>query len=146
MHRMLARSLLLLAPWAWAGCAGYAEFIEDQVDFTPVAGTIESSGGPSGPWKMDVASCDSGMRDGFFGVTLSSQDGRHSVRLVKNPVGPMTVAVNVPGADGYLEVPCQAVVGSVVRTGTRINSIPVLKGDVRFVCQGLRGAATFTCS
>jgi hypothetical protein len=146
MHAPSVSWVVLLAACGGPGCASYGQFLEEQADFAPTAGTIESFGGPTGTWTIQVSDCDSGMRDGFYGVTLRAADSRHSVRLVRNPVGPMTLAVNVPGADEFLEVPCRAVVGSVQRTGTRINSVPVLKGDVRFVCEGLRGSATFTCS
>jgi hypothetical protein len=145
--RALLVSLCLgLSCAAW-GCAGYQEFIEDQADMPPTNGIAEASGGSVGTWSANLKSCTSGMREGFFGITLQSEDGLHLIRVVRNPVGPMTVAVNVPGAQGeFVAVPCRAVVGAVTGTGTRINGITVVTGDVRFSCTNLRGAARFRCS
>ena len=131
---------------ASAGCAGYQEFLEDQTDTVAIAGTVEASGDPAGVWSFPVEQCESGMREGFYGVTLMSEDRQRAVRIVRNPVGPMTVAVLVPGSsEEYVAVPCRAVVGSVRGTGTRINHIGVVVGEVRFSCTNLRGAARFTC-
>jgi len=131
---------------ACAGCAGYQEFLEDQTDTAATAGSVEASGDPAGIWTFPVTQCASGMREGFFGVTLQSEDGQHAVRIVRNPVGPMTVAVRAPGSnEEYVPVSCRAVVGSVRGTGTRINGIGVLVGEIRFACANLRGAARFTC-
>jgi len=144
MRKTLPGWLLLLALCTSPGCAAYGRFLDDQSDARTIAGTIESAGGPTGAWTFEVEDCDSGMREGFYGVTLFSKDRRRAVRVVRNPVGPMTIAVGA--GDEFVEVPCRAVVGAVNRTGTRINNIPVLTGEIRFSCSGLRGSATFTCS
>ncbi|MBI5536432.1 MAG: hypothetical protein HY898_27165 [Deltaproteobacteria bacterium] len=137
----------LVLPCTSSGCAGYQEFLEDQTDTAPTAGTIEASGAPAGVWTFPVGHCASGMREGFYGVTLMSEDKQHAVRIVRNPIGPMTVAFRAPGSnEEYVAVPCRAVVGSMRGTGTRINGVAVLSGDVRFSCENLRGAARFTCS
>lgn len=142
----LAATCIVL-PCASAGCAGYQEFLEDQTNTIPLVGTIEASGEPAGVWTFPVGHCASGMREGFFGVTLMSEDKLHAVRIVRNPVGPMTVAFRAAGeGEEFVAVSCRAVVGSLHGTGTRINGVSVLAGDVRFSCANLRGAARFTCS
>ena len=130
-----------------SGCASYGEFLMDQSETVVTDGTVEFSGSPGGPWSFRVEDCSSGMREGFFGVTLASEDGQHAVRIVRNPVGPMTVALSVPNRPGeFAEMKCRAVVGEVHSTNVRINAVPVVAGSVRFACENVRGAATFTCS
>lgn len=144
MQGMLLRWLSVFAACSLSACAAYGAFLEDQSQARQNAGTIESAGSPAGTFTFEVDDCDSGMREAFYGVTLLSKDRRHAVRVVRNPVGPMTIAVAV--GDEFVQVPCRAIVGSIKGTGTRINNVPVLTGDVRFACSGLRGSATFTCN
>jgi hypothetical protein len=133
--------------FSMAGCAGYKEFIEDETDTTRTEGRFEASGVGAVPWSFAAEECESGDHEGFFGVTFVSQDKQHAVRVVRNPIGPMTVAIASPqDPEVYVPLDCKAVVGSIRRTGIRVNHVPVVTGEVRFLCEGLRGAAIFTCS
>ena len=127
------------------GCSGYEKFLREQSGTPETDGSIEASGAVLGTWSFAIRGCESGASEGFYGVTFHSDDKLHAVRLVHNAVGPMTVAVNLPGSDQFAEVPCYAVVGKLERTGVKINSVPVLRGTIQLACEGLRGAAVFTC-
>jgi hypothetical protein len=128
-----------------SGCAGYETFIRDVSDMPVTNGTVKEWN-DKGSWEYRVDHCTSGGREGFYGITLHSDDGQHSVRLVRNPVGPMTVAIDTVGRDAwFVPVTCRAVDASIRPTGWATNHVPVLTGEVRFACDGLRGAAVFTC-
>lgn len=128
------------------GCAGYERFVRDVADMPPTQGTVQAWGA-TGVEQFQVDACSSGAREGFYGITLHSADRRLSVRFVHNPVGPMTVAVNTPlPTQTFASIRCSAVEASLRPTGVSVNHVPVLTGEVRFACEGLRGSAIFTCS
>ncbi len=126
-------------------CAGYQELLEDATGTVPNNGWFEGSGETQGVWRMHVTQCQSGERESFYGVTFGSDDDTRAVRIVRNPVGPMTVAVSSSQGE-FSAIACTEVRGSIRPTGVRINGVRVVTGEIQVLCNGLKGAARFTCS
>jgi hypothetical protein len=140
---MAVRSVIALGLCASlvSGCAGYGTFLREELDIPITDGTMSETSSV-GITRFAIAECYSGEHERFFGVTLYSSDHLHAVRIVQNPIGPITVAV--PGQNGYYEpLSCPRVVGALRPLSSGSGKVQLVSGQIQFVCDRLKGSAVF---
>lgn len=111
----------------------------------------EFSAGPKsalGKWSFVPNTCNSGQRQGFFGVWLFREgDKKNGVRVAYGAAGEPVVSIKIPGSDNKAMVlrSCKVLQVSVLRTNTTVNNIRLLKGSVEIDCPeaDVKGKATF---
>ena len=83
--------------------------------------------------------CESGERNGFFGVDMSTQgvEGAH-IRAISDPKDGATVKLDLPGLDQTLTLTpggnCEVLELKVSRQGSRTNNIYHVQGHLRLEC------------
>lgn len=103
-----------------------------------LAGTVQVTHAGQ-TWTVTPSQCNSGQRQGFFGVDAREGDTDDKlVRVIHDPTASYILRLDVPGSDQIINLPggqgCSAFDIVVERQNSTINDVTNVRGHIRVAC------------
>ena len=107
-----------------------------------VEGSLRSSGGTLGDFRIELSGCRGGEGEGFHGVDLfTAGEARPRLRFYEDPARGYVLLVTIPGTDRGIVLDsgdCSLLEGEIKRhgfSGQRTSTIWAFDGRLRFDCR-----------
>lgn len=103
-----------------------------------LAGTVQVTHAGQ-TWSVLPNQCNSGQRQGFFGVDAREGDSDDKlVRVIHDPTASYILRLDVPGSDQHVNLPggqgCSTFDIVVERQNSSINEVTNVRGHIRVTC------------